>query len=264
MIALLGAKAAGWAALKGFYAQQAANLAGLDKTMSGAVAEFLASGMKSTVAAGQAAIEPIPLDTDHIGVCKPASRLETVHILVRRFVDENLSRSAGLAGETASLRDQYDVFVSHSSAQKDWVEALARNLQAANKSVFLDLWRLVPGREWKEGLRAGLAACRAAILVVSPEAAVFLGRAGRVQRSRPVAVAGQNPSTIRAERDSPDRQSISKPAAPERADFRYCRHHSRPISRRGGGCHEHGVCAAFGTLHIGLPVRARGKHVCSV
>lgn len=63
-IVQLGAKAAGWAALKSFYVQGAINIAGLDKSMSDAVGEFLASGMKSAAAAGDAAIGPIPLATD--------------------------------------------------------------------------------------------------------------------------------------------------------------------------------------------------------
>lgn len=65
---------------------------------------------------------------------------------------------------------QPDVFISHSSVQKEWVETLADNLQRAGKTVFLDLWRLVPGKDWVDGLREGLASCRSAVLVVSPEA----------------------------------------------------------------------------------------------
>jgi hypothetical protein len=64
----------------------------------------------------------------------------------------------------------HDVFISHSSAQKLWVTALAKNLQSAGKSVFLDSWHLIPGQSWVSGLHDGLNASRAAVLVASPEA----------------------------------------------------------------------------------------------
>lgn len=67
-------------------------------------------------------------------------------------------------------QDRYDVFLSHSSVQKSWVEALARNLEAAGKRVFLDKWHLVPGQNYIPGLHEGIRKSRAAVLVVSPEA----------------------------------------------------------------------------------------------
>ncbi len=115
-------------------------------------------------------VRPIPIDADHIGICKPTSRTDTVHAQVRRFIAENLERVPSLAQRGGPAAPAYHVFISHSRAQRDWVEALGRNLLSAGKSVFLDVWRLVPGRDWVQGLRDGLASCRAAILVVSPEA----------------------------------------------------------------------------------------------
>ncbi len=68
-------------------------------------------------------------------------------------------------------RYDYDVFLSHASANKRWVEVLARNLKNQGKRVFFDEWSLVPGGELVDGLYEGLQHSRAGLLVVSPEAA---------------------------------------------------------------------------------------------
>jgi hypothetical protein len=127
---------------------------------------------------GVPGVEPIPLDTDHIAVCKPLNRETTLYRTVVRFIEDHLKPRTSLErlspvnapASGTKLSEHFDIFISHSNAQKPWVEALARNLLSAGKSVFLDIWQLVPGRDWVDGIRAGLAACRAAILVVSPEA----------------------------------------------------------------------------------------------
>lgn len=63
----------------------------------------------------------------------------------------------------------YDVFISHKSEYKPWVEWLGKALIAHGRSVFLDIWNLVPGESWVEGLHRGLDNCRAALLVATPE-----------------------------------------------------------------------------------------------
>lgn len=63
----------------------------------------------------------------------------------------------------------YDVFLSHKSEYKPWVEWLGRALQAYGRSVFLDIWNLIPGEGWVGGLDRGVQNCRAAILVATPE-----------------------------------------------------------------------------------------------
>ncbi len=65
---------------------------------------------------------------------------------------------------------QYDVFISHKSDNKPWVEVLARNLKAQGFSVFLDKWELSPGESIIDGLYRGLVQSRNGILVVTPEA----------------------------------------------------------------------------------------------
>lgn len=67
------------------------------------------------------------------------------------------------------MEPSYDVFISHKSEYRAWVEWLGRALIAHQRSVFLDIWNLIPGESWVEGLHRGLARCRAAILVATPE-----------------------------------------------------------------------------------------------
>jgi len=66
---------------------------------------------------------------------------------------------------------QYDVFLSHSSADKEAVEITARRLrEEAQLEPFLDKWHLVPGEPWQEALEEALDQSRTC--------AVFLGPAG--------------------------------------------------------------------------------------
>ena len=68
-------------------------------------------------------------------------------------------------------KQEYDVFLSHASANKRWAEVLAQNLKSTGRRVFYDEWSLVPGSELVSGLYDGLQHSRTGILVVSPEAA---------------------------------------------------------------------------------------------
>lgn len=64
----------------------------------------------------------------------------------------------------------YDVFLSHSSVNKPWVETLALNLRDQGLRVFYDAWDLVPGRDLNQQLEDALHSARSGVLVVSPEA----------------------------------------------------------------------------------------------
>jgi len=65
---------------------------------------------------------------------------------------------------------RYDVFLSHNSADKAAVEAIARQLMATGIQAFLDKWYLIPGTPWQEGIEEALAA--------STTTAVFIGPSG--------------------------------------------------------------------------------------
>jgi hypothetical protein len=72
----------------------------------------------------------------------------------------------------------YDIFLSHSSAQKAWVETLADNLIRAGKRVFLDSRELGAGDDWIAGLHEAIEKSRAAVVVDGPDA----GRSPWVRR----------------------------------------------------------------------------------
>jgi TIR domain-containing protein len=67
------------------------------------------------------------------------------------------------------MSPRYDVFLSHSSADKPAVEKLARKLLDAGIRPFLDKWHLVPGRLWQVELEAGLRASRTCAIFVGAE-----------------------------------------------------------------------------------------------
>ena len=65
---------------------------------------------------------------------------------------------------------EFDVFLSHNSADKPAVESIAQQLLAAGIRPWLDSWNLVPGDPWQEGLEEALD--------TSATCAVFLGPSG--------------------------------------------------------------------------------------
>jgi len=67
------------------------------------------------------------------------------------------------------MNKRYDVFLSHSSADKPAVEKLAEKLRDAGINPFLDKWHLVAGRLWQPDLEEGLRASGACVIFVGSE-----------------------------------------------------------------------------------------------
>lgn len=64
---------------------------------------------------------------------------------------------------------RYDVFLSHTSGDKDAVERLARRLRAeAQLEPFLDKWHLIPGNPWQEELEQALNQSRTCAVFLGP------------------------------------------------------------------------------------------------
>jgi hypothetical protein len=63
---------------------------------------------------------------------------------------------------------QYDVFLSHNSADKPTVEALARRLTGAGIRPWLDKWNLIPGEPWQEAIEEALDACQTVAVFLGP------------------------------------------------------------------------------------------------
>jgi TIR domain-containing protein len=62
----------------------------------------------------------------------------------------------------------YDVFLSHSTADKPAVERLAHKLSGQGIKPFLDQWHLVPGEPWQEALEEALDQSRTCAVFVGP------------------------------------------------------------------------------------------------
>ena len=65
---------------------------------------------------------------------------------------------------------QYDVFLSHNSADKPEVRRLAERLQAAGLRVWFDEWIIQPGDDIYLAIERGLEASRTLVLCLSPAA----------------------------------------------------------------------------------------------
>jgi WD40 repeat protein len=63
---------------------------------------------------------------------------------------------------------EYDVFLSHNSADKPAVEELARRLVKAGVQPWLDTWNLIPGEPWQEAIEEALARCATCAVFVGP------------------------------------------------------------------------------------------------
>src|SRR3954451_24372943 len=67
------------------------------------------------------------------------------------------------------MKPLYDVFLSHSSADKPAVEKLALKLREAGIEPFLDKWHLIPGDPWQEALEEALDASRTCAVFLGPK-----------------------------------------------------------------------------------------------
>ena len=64
---------------------------------------------------------------------------------------------------------EYDVFLSHNHAQKDWAHDLAHRLRNEGFKVWLNEWRLQTDENWIKGLARGVTESRMIIMALSPE-----------------------------------------------------------------------------------------------
>ena len=72
---------------------------------------------------------------------------------------------------SGQINTQKSVFLSHASANKRWVDILARNLKAQGYKLFYGNWSLTPGGDLVSGIYESMESTDAGILVASPEAA---------------------------------------------------------------------------------------------
>jgi hypothetical protein len=81
---------------------------------------------------------------------------------------------------------KFDAFISYNTLDHAAVEHIGYALKDRGLSVFLDHWKLVPGRPWPDALEERLAGCRTAVVVLGPS-----GMGPWQQRERSLALDRQ-------------------------------------------------------------------------
>jgi len=66
---------------------------------------------------------------------------------------------------------EYDIFLSHNSIDKQFVEQIANYLVRNNIKPWLDKWNLIPGEPWQDAIEGALKKCKSC--------AIFIGPSGR-------------------------------------------------------------------------------------
>src|SRR5262245_16954791 len=61
-----------------------------------------------------------------------------------------------------------EVFLSHASADRESVEAIALQLQQQGIPIWLDRWNLVPGQPWVDALGQALRECSGCVVFLGP------------------------------------------------------------------------------------------------
>ena len=75
--------------------------------------------------------------------------------------------SVDLGGSPAA-KQLYDVFLSHSTADKPAVEEIGRRLAQQGVQVWLDKWHLIPGDSWQPAIERALAQSETCAVFVGP------------------------------------------------------------------------------------------------
>lgn len=87
------------------------------------------------------------------------SRASTVRPVTPQLENIIETRDLGVrrVDRTIDVVERFDVFLSHSHTDAEWVEDLAKQLEDQEGfHVWLDKWVLVPGRHWQQGMARGL------------------------------------------------------------------------------------------------------------
>ena len=64
---------------------------------------------------------------------------------------------------------KYDVFLSHSAKDREWVAEFADALTDAGVTTWFDVSKVSPGERWQDQLQEALRASRTLVMIVSPD-----------------------------------------------------------------------------------------------
>lgn len=102
---------------------------------------------------------------DNAGIVIALSRL-----VIRRFLLQEEKQLTEIARLKKRSTVPATVFVSYARQDQDFVSRLANNLLKHDIDVWLDLYRIEPGRSWARQIGEALDDCRIMLLVLSPNA----------------------------------------------------------------------------------------------
>ena len=102
---------------------------------------------------------------------------------------------------------EYDVFISHNSADKPAVELIANTLEAQKLTCFLDKWDILPGDQWMRNLENGLANSRMIVIFIGTNGIgpyqreeIYIALRRKIQQRQdciiPVLLPGASPEDI--------------------------------------------------------------------
>lgn len=128
----------------------------------------------STADPGIQGAASIPLDADHISICKPDSREGLLHTRVRRFVEECIDESATGEGHISPGAEGHPakLFVSYKRnipSDSKLAEFLCQGFRTAGHEVFIDV-TMVVGTDWVDEIARRIDWCDYLVVLLSEPA----------------------------------------------------------------------------------------------
>jgi AAA-like domain/TIR domain len=116
-------------------------------------------------------VRPIPIDANHVDICKFKSKDDPVYKSVLRFVDDRVPASAVPAAVQPSVSGKRHIFISYrrrAEADAKLADTLRTSLQVDGHEVFIDVGMHV-GVEWGKEITKRIEWCDFLIVLLSEE-----------------------------------------------------------------------------------------------
>ena len=120
---------------------------------------------------------PIPMDYDHVSICRPTSKESLIYRRVKRFVKDNLALATRTQQErtepTSDSENQVvEVFFSYAHEDEKLRDELAKHLKLLERQGAITAWydrEITAGTEWKGQIDEHLESAKVILLLVSAD-----------------------------------------------------------------------------------------------